>query len=103
MRYPRTATALLVVSLCCALGLWWGFRAKLDYWDVMVFSVLLHGALLSSTLASALAWRHADPLLRITPRLVAGATALFWMHTWCEPLKQLVVWLSMVRYLWLEV
>ncbi len=103
MRYPRIATALLVVSLFCALGFWWGLRAKLDYWHAVHFSALLLGALLSATLASALAWRHDHTLVRVTPRLVAATTALVWMHTWCEPLKDLLVWLSMVRYLWLEV
>jgi hypothetical protein len=103
VRYPRTAAVLLAVSLACALGFWWGFREKLDFWYAIHFALLLHGALLSATLASALAWRHDSPWMRVTPRLVAASMALFWIHTWCEPLKRLVVWLSMARYLWLEI
>jgi len=103
VRVPRVAQALLVTSLGCALGLWWGYRTKLDYWDVMHFVVLLHGGLLSATLASALSWRHEGLLLRVGPRVLVVGFALVWVHSWCEPLQQLVAWLGMVRFLWLYV
>ena len=102
MRYPRAVVALLVASLGCAAVLWWGYRTKLDYWDVQNFVVLLHGGLLSATLASALSWRAKGTLTRVMARLLALGFALVWMHTWCEPLQRLVVWVGTVRFLWLQ-
>jgi len=103
VRYPRAAQALLVVSVGCALGLWWGYRTRLDYWDVSHFVALLLGGLLAATLATALSWRHEGGLQRTLPRVLTLGFALVWIHTWCEPLQQLVVWFATVRFLWLQV
>jgi hypothetical protein len=97
------AKLLALASVACLAGLQYGFFAKEDEWEALTFALLYHGALASAVLSCALAWRHEDKEFRYTSRLLLVIVALVWAYTWFEPLQDLVAWVKLMRFLWLEV
>ena len=104
-KWPVNVAAglLIVVSIGGIVGLNLGLVYKLDKWDALPFALLSHAALLPAVAAAGLTWRRGHASLRYIARTLAVVILAVWLHTWVGPIQDLVSWISIHWYLWMEV
>lgn len=97
------AALLIAVSIGGVVGLNLGLVYRLDRWDALPFALLSHTAMLPAVAAAGLTWRRGHRSLRAISWGLAVVLIAVWLHTWVGPIQDLVSWISIRWYLWMEV